>query len=63
MVGRSSFWFMPLLTGETEKVSGVGCFFFVLAFWQFTYRVAVGCVGKIPQITQISRFLLVFMGG
>ena len=24
MVGRSSFWFMPLLTGETEKVSGVG---------------------------------------
>ena len=23
MLGRCSFWFMPLLTGETEKLSGI----------------------------------------
>ncbi len=46
MVGRSSLWVMPSLTGETEKVSGVGWNFFVLAFMGLTYRVGSECVGK-----------------
>jgi hypothetical protein len=47
-----------LFTGETEKVWGLGCSFFVMAFWRFTYRVAAGNVGKILQLARFPVFFL-----
>lgn len=46
MRGLSWFWVLSLLSGETEKVSGLACNFFSSAPLGLTYRRAVRYVGK-----------------